>query len=142
MHFFTPPPVRDAVEIPRGRLTNDETVGRVKELVASLGQLPVVVEGDVPGFVANRFLMPMLLEACRLLERGVVKKEDIDLLVKEGVGFPIGVFELGDLIGLDVALDVISYVHQTTNDPYYEPPRILKELVRTGKLGRKIGGGF
>jgi 3-hydroxyacyl-CoA dehydrogenase len=86
--------------------------------------------------------MPMLLEACRLLERGVVEKEDIDLLVKEGVGLPIGAFELGDLIGLDVALDVISYVHQTTNDPYYEPPHILKELVSAGKLGRKTGGGF
>ena len=112
MHFFTPPPVRGAVEIPRGRLTSDETVGRVKDLLASLGKLPVVIEGNVPRFVANRFLMPMLLE------RGVVEKEDIDLLVKGGVGFPIGPFELGDLIGLDVALDGISYVHQTINDPH------------------------
>lgn len=142
MHFFTPPPVRGAVEIPRGLLTSDETVGRVKDLVTSLGKLPVVVEKDVPGFVANRFLMPMLLEACRLLEAGVAKKEDIDQLVTQGIGFPTGPFELGDFIGLDVALDVITYVHETTNDPYYEPPRILKELVRMGRLGRKSGGGF
>lgn len=142
MHFFTPPPVRGAVEIPRGLLTSDETVRRVKDLVISLGKLPVVVEKDVPGFVANRFLMPMLLEACRLLEAGVAKKEDIDLLVRQGIGFPTGPFELGDFIGLDVALDVITYVHQTTNDPYYEPPRILQELVRKGKLGRKTSRGF
>ena len=142
MHFFTPPPVRGAVEIPRGHLTSDETVGRVKDLVVSLGKLPVVVEKDVPGFVANRFLMPMLLEACRLLQAGVAKKVDIDQLVRQGIGFPTGPFELGDFIGLDVALDVITYVHETTNDPYYEPPRILEELVRMGRLGRKSGGGF
>jgi 3-hydroxybutyryl-CoA dehydrogenase len=142
MHFFTPPPVREAVEIPRGRLTSDQTVDRVKTLVHSLGKLPVVVDGDTPGFVANRFLMPMLLEACRLLERGVATKEDIDLLIKRGIGFPIGPFELGDFIGLDVALDVITYVHKTTGDPYYEPPRILEELVSKHDLGRKSGRGF
>ena len=142
IHFFTPPPVREAIEIPRGRLTSDRTVERVKILVHSLGKLPVIVDGDTPGFVANRFLMPMLLEACRLLEAGVATKEDIDLLVRRGVGFPIGPFELGDFIGLDVALDVITYVYKTTGDPYYEPPHLLEELVRKGKLGRKSGEGF
>jgi 3-hydroxybutyryl-CoA dehydrogenase len=142
MHFFTPPPVREAIEIPRGRLTSDQTVERVKTLVHSLDKLPVIVDGDTPGFVANRFLMPMLLEACRLLEAGVATKEDIDLLVRRGVGFPIGPFELGDFIGLDVALDVIAYVHETTGDSYYDPPRVLEELVREGRLGRKSGRGF
>lgn len=142
MHFFTPPPVREAIEIPRGRLTSDQTVDRVETLVHSMGKLPVVVSGDTPGFVANRFLMPMLLEACRLLEQGTATKEDIDLLVKRGVGFPIGPFELGDLVGLDVAMDVITYVHETTGDSYYRPPRILDELVSKGRLGRKSGKGF
>jgi 3-hydroxybutyryl-CoA dehydrogenase len=142
MHFFTPPPVREAVEIPRGRLTSDQTVDRVRTLVHSLGRVPVVVDGEAPGFVANRFLMPMLLEACRLLEADVATKEDIDLLVKRGIGFPIGPFELGDFIGLDVALDVIAYVHETTGDPYYEPPGTLKQLVEAGNLGRKSGRGF
>lgn len=141
-HFFTPPPVREAVEIPRGLRTSDETVTQAEDLVRSFGKIPVVVEKDVPGFVANRFLMPMLLEACRLLEAGVATKEDIDLLVKKGLGFPVGPFELGDFIGLDVGLDVISYVHATSGDPYYEPPRTLKELVREGRLGRKTGAGF
>jgi 3-hydroxybutyryl-CoA dehydrogenase len=141
-HFFTPPPVREAVEVPRGLLTSDETVERVKALIGSFGKLPVVLEKDVPGFVANRFLMPMLIEASRLLEEGVATKEEIDLLVKKGIGFPIGPFELGDFIGLDVGLDVISYVHEELGDPYYAPPRILKEMVRAGRLGRKTGRGF
>jgi 3-hydroxybutyryl-CoA dehydrogenase len=141
-HFFTPPPVREAVEVPRGLLTSDETVERVKALITSFGKLPIVLKKDVPGFVGNRFLMPMLIEAARLLEEGVASKEEIDLLVKKGIGFPIGPFELGDFIGLDVGLDVISYVHEELGDPYYTPPRILKELVRAGRLGRKTGGGF
>jgi 3-hydroxybutyryl-CoA dehydrogenase len=142
MHFFTPPPVREAIEIPRGRQTSDQTVEQVKTLVHSLGKLPIIVNGDTPGFVANRFLMSLLLEACRLLEKEAATKEDIDLLVRRGVGFPIGPFELGDFIGLDVALDVIAYVHESTGDAYYEPPRILEELVEEGRLGRKSGGGF
>jgi 3-hydroxybutyryl-CoA dehydrogenase len=141
-HFFTPPPVREAVEVPRGPATSDETVERAKELVRSLGKEPVVVDGDVPGFVANRFLIPMLLEACRLLEREAAPKEDIDLIVKKGLGFPVGPFELGDFIGLDVALDVTSRVHEATGDPYYEPPQTLRNLVRAGDLGRKTGRGF
>jgi 3-hydroxybutyryl-CoA dehydrogenase len=141
-HFFTPPPLREAVEIPRGLLTSDETVDRVKELITSFGKLPIVVRKDVPGFVANRFLMPMLIEAARLLEEDVASKEEIDLLVKKGIGFPIGPFELGDLIGLDVGLDVISYMHDELGEPYYAPPRILRTMVRAGRLGRKTGEGF
>ena len=141
-HFFTPPPIREAVEVPRGLLTTDETVERAKALVRAFGKTPVAIKKDVPGFVANRFLMPMLIEASRLLDEGVASKEEIDLLVKKGLGFPIGPFELGDFIGLDVGLDVISYVHEELGDAYYTPPRILKEMVRAGKLGRKTGEGF
>ena len=141
-HFFTPPPVREAVEVPRGLLTSDETVEKVKTLIESFGKLPVVVEKDVPGFVANRFLVPFLIEGARLLEEGVGTKEEIDLIVKKCLGFPIGPFELGDFVGLDVALDVNSYIHDELGDPYYTPPRILKEMVRSGKLGQKTGEGF
>jgi 3-hydroxybutyryl-CoA dehydrogenase len=141
-HFFTPPPLREAVEVPRGALTSDETVEKAKGLVRSFGKLPVVVDGDVPGFVANRLLIPMLLEACHLLEAKAAPKEDIDLLAKRGLGFPIGPFELGDFIGLDVALDVTSRIHEATGNPYYAPPKTLEDLVRSGRLGRKSGRGF
>lgn len=141
-HFFTPPPVREAVEIPRGPQTSTETVQRAEGFVRSLGKKPIVVDGEVPGFVANRFLIPMLIEACRLLELEAAPKEEIDELVKRGLGFPIGPFELGDFIGLDVALDVTSRVHEATGDPYYQPPQTLRDLVRSGKLGRKTGEGF
>jgi len=141
-HFFTPPPVREAVEIPRGLHTSDDTVEKAKALIESFGKIPIVIQKDVPGFVANRFLIPMILEACKLLEEGVASKEDIDLLVKKGLGFPIGPFELGDFVGLDVALDVNTYIHAELADPYYNPPRILKEMVRAGRLGHKTGEGF
>jgi 3-hydroxybutyryl-CoA dehydrogenase len=84
----------------------------------------------------------MLLEACRLLEANAAPKRDIDLLAKKGLGFPIGPFELGDFIGLDVALDVTSQLHEATGDPHYEPPRVLRDLVRSGSLGHKTGRGF
>ena len=132
----------EAVEVPRGLLTSDVTVERAKGLVRAFGKVPIAIQKDVPGFVANRFLMPMLIEAARLLDGGVASKEDIDLLVKKGLGFPIGPFELGDFIGLDVGLDVISYVHEELGEAYYAPPRLLKEMVRAGKLGRKTGEGF
>ncbi|MCA3749227.1 MAG: 3-hydroxyacyl-CoA dehydrogenase family protein [Rubrobacter sp.] len=141
-HFFTPPPLREAVEVVRGEDTSGETVRRVRELISSFGKLPVVVGKDVPGFVANRLLMPMLLEAVRLLEEGVAGKEEIDRLATRGLGFPLGPFQLADLIGLDVALDVISYVHRELGEPYYAPPRLLKNRVRSGRLGRKSGEGF
>lgn len=89
-HFFTPPPVREAVEVPRGLLTSDETVERVKALVESFGKLPVVVEKDVPGFVANRFLVPFLIEGARLLEEGVATK---------CLGFPVARSSSGTLSG-------------------------------------------
>ncbi|BBL79692.1 3-hydroxybutyryl-CoA dehydrogenase [Rubrobacter xylanophilus] len=141
-HFFTPPPLREAVEVVRGEETSDETVERVRRLLSSFGKLSVVVEKDVPGFVANRLLMPMLLEAARLLEEGVAGKEEIDRLATRGLGFPVGPFQLADLIGLDVTLDVISYVHAELGEPYYAPPRLLKNMVRSGRLGRKSGEGF
>ncbi len=141
-HFFTPPPVREAVEVPVGKHTSEETVERVKGLVHAFGKLPVVVPGDAPGFVANRFLIPMLIEGARLLEEGVATKEEIDLLVKKGLGFPIGPFELADLVGIDVGLDVMAYVHGRLGEPYYSPPRLLEEMVRDGRLGRKTGQGF
>jgi 3-hydroxybutyryl-CoA dehydrogenase len=91
-HFFTPPPVREAVEVPRGLLTSDETVEKVKALITSFGKLPIVLKKDVPGFVGNPFLMPMLIEAARLLEEGVASKEEIDLLIKKGIGIPFSVY--------------------------------------------------
>jgi 3-hydroxybutyryl-CoA dehydrogenase len=84
----------------------------------------------------------MLLEACHLLEAKAAPKEDIDLLAKRGLGLPIGPFELGDFIGLDVALDVTSRIHEATGNPYYAPPKTLEDLVRSGRLGRKSGRGF
>ncbi|MDQ3862639.1 MAG: 3-hydroxyacyl-CoA dehydrogenase family protein [Actinomycetota bacterium] len=113
----------------------------MKELITSFGKLPVVLRKDVPGFVANRFLMPMLIEEARLLEEHVPSKEGIDLLVKNGLGFPIGPFELGVLIGLDEGLDVISYIHDELGEPYYTSPHILKDMVKIGRIGRKSGAG-
>ncbi len=141
-HFFTPPPLHEGVEIPPGLLTSEETIERVKRLIESFGKTPLTVRKAVPGFVANRFLMPLIIEACRLLEEGVGSEAEIDEIMKKGLGFPVGPFEMTDMIGLDVALDVIEYVHKELGESFYTPPRILKEYVRAGKLGRKMGEGF
>lgn len=88
-HFFTPPPVREAVELPRGLLTTDETVEKAKALITSFGKLPVVVNKDVSGFVANRFLIPKIIEVSRLLEEGGSKQGGHRPAGEEGDRCPI-----------------------------------------------------
>ena len=142
MHFFNPAPVMRLVEVIRGLQTSDETIEVVKGLAQKLGKTPVIVNKDVPGFVANRIGLPAMLEAIRLYEEGVAPAQDIDNAMKLGYNWPMGPLELADLVGLDVLLDSCESIYAETRDPKYNPPIILRQMVRAGWLGRKTKRGF
>lgn len=145
-HFFNPPVTLPLVEIAGGVDTREDVVTEVIEFFQGLRNhryplVPVRVQ-ESPAFLVNRILMPVLNEACFALQDGVASSRDIDLAMKSGAGFPMGPFELGDMIGLDVALEVAETLYRETGDPKYRPAPILRRLVSAGHLGRKTGQGF
>jgi 3-hydroxybutyryl-CoA dehydrogenase len=142
MHFFNPAQVMRLVEVIRGLQTSDETVEVVKGFAQKLGKTPIIVNKDVPGFVANRIGFAAILEAIRLYEEGVASAQDIDTAMKLGYNWPMGPLELADLIGLDVLLDANESIYAETRDQKYNPPVILRQMVRAGWLGRKTKRGF
>jgi len=141
MHFFNPVPVLKLVEIVRGLQTSDETVSRIRALAEKMGKTPIDV-GDVPGFVANRLLLPMINEAVFCLAEGVAGADDIDTIMKLGAAHPIGPLALADLIGLDVCLAIMEMLHQQFGDDKYRPAPLLRKMAAAGRLGRKTGRGF
>lgn len=141
MHFFNPVPAMALVEVIRGHHTSDATIDAVTDLARTLGKTPVTVQ-DTPGFAANRLLMPLLNEAMFALMEGVASREDIDTVMRLGMGHPMGPLQLADVIGLDVCLAVMEVLHRDLGDPKYRPCPILRRLVDAGRLGRKSSGGF
>ena len=141
IHFFNPVPVMKLVEVVRGLRTSEETVKRAKEFGEALGKTVVVVN-DSPGFVTTRIGLVLIAEAIRVLEAGVASVEDMDVAMKLGYNFPMGPFELADLIGLDVVHNVLEAMYRELGDPRYAPPFTLRKMVSAGKLGRKTGEGF
>ncbi|HEY0544714.1 MAG TPA: 3-hydroxybutyryl-CoA dehydrogenase [Pyrinomonadaceae bacterium] len=141
MHFMNPVPVMKLVEIIRGIATSDETYNRVRELSEKLGKTPLECN-DMPGFVANRILMPMINEAIFALQEGVATRESIDGIMKLGMNHPMGPLTLADFIGLDVCLAIMNVLHEGLGDPKYRACPLLKRYVDAGWLGRKSGRGF
>ena len=141
MHFFNPADRMKLVEVISGENTSVETKEAIIECSKSLGKTPVeVAEG--PGFVVNRILIPMINEACFIYQEGLASVEDIDTAMKLGANHPMGPLALGDLIGLDIVLDVMEVLYTETGDPKYRPCTLLKKMVRAGKLGQKTKQGF
>jgi 3-hydroxybutyryl-CoA dehydrogenase len=143
MHFFNPVHVMKLVEVVThgGGRDSRATVERAVEFARQLGKEPIVVR-DSPGFASSRLGVVLGLEAMRMLEQDVASAEDIDKAMELGYNHPMGPLKLTDLVGLDVRLAIAEYLHATLGKPQYEPPKILKEKVKKGELGKKTGKGF
>lgn len=140
LHFFNPVPASTLVEIVRGPESDPELIAAAQGWVAAIGKTAVTVT-DSPGFASSRLGVVIALEAIRMLDEGVASAEDIDAAMVLGYKFPVGPLRLTDMVGLDVRLGIAEYLHSTLGDRF-EPPRLLRELVASGRLGRKTGEGF
>lgn len=140
LHFFNPPPVMPLLEIVRGLGTSEASVERALGLAAQLGKEPIVVR-DFPGFATSRLGVILGAEAMRMLEAGVASAADIDRAMELGYRHPMGPLKLTDLVGLDVRLAILEHLHAELGEQF-RPPAILRQMVRAGRVGKKVGLGF
>jgi len=143
-HWWNPPYIIPVVEIVRGRYTSDQTADLIFRLLVAIGKKPVKVLKEAPGFLGNRMQFALYREALACLRDGIASAEDIDLAVKGTFGFrlpTIGPLETSDLGGLDTFLNISEYLFKEI-DRSTEAPEILRQKVKTGKLGVKTGEGF
>ncbi|KAH1170275.1 hydroxyacyl-coenzyme A dehydrogenase, mitochondrial [Mauremys mutica] len=142
LHFFNPVPLMKLVEVIKTPMTSQKTFESLMEFTKTLGKNPISCK-DTPGFVVNRLLVPYLMEAVRLYERGDASKEDIDVAMKLGAGYPMGPFELLDYVGLDTSKYIIDgWYLLEPNNPLFAPSPLLNKLVEERKMGKKTGEGF
>ena len=141
MHFMNPVPIMSLVEIINSKHTSTTTTEIIIEISEKLGKIPLTVN-DYPGFISNRILMPMINEAIEALEDGVSTVKNIDGIMKLGMGHPMGPLKLADLIGIDVCIYILNILYADFNDIKYKPAKILLEMNKNNKLGKKTGEGF
>jgi len=141
MHFMNPPALMPLVELIRGLETSDATVASVRADAEAMGKT-VAEARDVPGFLANRMLLPLLNEAAFCLYEGVGDAEAIDTVMRLGMNHPLGPLALADLIGLDTCLAILEVLHDGFGDPKFRPCPLWRQYVEAGRLGRKAGRGF
>ncbi|AVH94640.1 MULTISPECIES: 3-hydroxyacyl-CoA dehydrogenase family protein [Streptomyces] len=141
MHFFNPAPAMKLVEIVRTVLTADDVHATVREVTAKIRKHPVDC-GDRAGFIVNALLFPYLNNAIKMVQEHYATLDDIDAAMKLGGGYPMGPFELLDVVGLDVSLAIEQVLHREFRDPGLAPAPLLEHLVAAGCLGRKTGRGF
>ena len=139
VHFFNPVPKMRLIEIVKAPKTSDETIATCREVGQRMGKEVVVVK-ESPGFITTRVNALIGNEAFAMLEAGIASAEDIDKALKLGLNHPMGPFELVDLVGLDVRLSILEYLHSTLGEKY-RPNPLLKKLVSEGRLGRKTSRG-
>jgi 3-hydroxybutyryl-CoA dehydrogenase len=141
LHFFNPAPVMPLIEVIRTIRTSPEALGTARTVCEKLGKTPVVC-ADRSGFVVNALLFPYLNDAVKMLEASYSTADDIDYAMKLGCGYPMGPFELLDVVGLDVALAIQRELYLEFREPGFAPAPLLEHLVTAGFLGRKVGRGF
>jgi 3-hydroxybutyryl-CoA dehydrogenase len=141
MHFFNPPPVMKLLELVLAEQTSTETLERAREVGRRMGKQTIEVR-DSPGFASSRLGIAFALEAIRMLEEGVARAEDIDRAMELGYNHPMGPLRLTDLVGLDVRLAIAEHLNRELGGLRFQPPQLLRRLVRAGKLGKKTGEGF
>jgi len=141
LHFFNPITRMQLVEIVQLENSSEDVLIKCAELVDRLDKVFVMVK-DIPGFVVNRLLFVMISEACHMLEEGISKIEDIDKAMKLGANYPMGPFELADLIGLDLCLEIIENLNRSVPGTQFRPSDILRDLIKRGRKGKKSGKGF
>ncbi|MGV9878827.1 3-hydroxyacyl-CoA dehydrogenase family protein [Streptomyces sp. NPDC003006] len=141
MHFFNPAPAMKLVEVVRTVLTADDVHATVREVCARVRKHPVDC-GDRAGFIVNALLFPYLNNAIKMVQEHYATLDDIDAAMKLGGGYPMGPFELLDVVGLDVSLAIEKVLHREFRDPGLAPAPLLEHLVAAGCLGRKTGRGF
>jgi len=142
LHFFSPVPMMQAVEVIKGAGTVDEAARTGRDFVLQIGKEPIMVNRDVAGFVINRINFPSAIEAMNLVEQGVASVEDIDKGLRLAAGRRMGIFETGDMVGLDVTYGAMKAMFEETGDPRWFPPLLLRRKVKAGHLGRKAGKGW
>ncbi|PJF17419.1 putative 3-hydroxyacyl-CoA dehydrogenase [Paramicrosporidium saccamoebae] len=141
MHFMNPVPVMRLVELISGCQTSEATMATTKLLAEAMGKTTTASK-DVPGFIANRILMPYINEAVYTLYEGIGTREDIDKTMVLGTNVPMGPLKLADFIGLDTCLAITRVLHQELGDSKYRPCPLLVQYVNAGWLGKKAGRGF
>ncbi|GGV05179.1 3-hydroxyacyl-CoA dehydrogenase family protein [Streptomyces spectabilis] len=141
LHFFNPAPAMKLVEVVRTVLTTDEVHATARELCATIKKHPVDC-GDRAGFIVNALLFPYLNNAIKMVQEHYASLDDIDAAMKLGGGYPMGPFELLDVVGLDVSLAIEKVLHREFREPGLAPAPLLEHLVAAGCLGRKTGRGF
>ena len=141
LHFFSPVPVMELVEVVRTMSTSDEAFAAAFSFAETLGKTPIVAK-DNSGFVVNLLLVPYILDAIRQLERGVASMEDIDRAMTLGLGHPIGPLALCDFVGIDTVLRISEIMFDEYREGRYAPPPLLKRVVSMGRFGKKTGKGF
>lgn len=139
MHFFNPVPKMKLIELVKTPFTSQNTVDICTEVGRRMGKEVVLVQ-ESPGFITTRVNALIGNEAFAMLEAGIASAQDIDKALKLGLNHPMGPFELVDLVGLDVRLNILEYLHQTLGEKY-RPNRLLKQYVQEGRVGRKSGRG-
>jgi len=141
IHFFNPPQLMELVEVIPGQKTSEDLIRTTIEFVKSVKKEPVLCRKDVPGFIVNRLFIPIVHEACYVMDRQGIQLPDIDSAVKFKLGFPMGIFELADFTGMDVIHKATVEMHQRDKKVINPHPKI-EQLFNEKKLGQKTGEGF